>query len=153
MPPALGLLMMLGVFVAHFIEPVHQVFVYPWNYFALLPITIGALLNILADREFRKHGLLDENGVYVNSAQKLVTSGVYQYSRNPAYFGLILITAGLSIWVGSLSPWLVVIAFPWILHHFYVQHEERKLAEVCGERYQWYCRHVRRWISIAKASE
>lgn len=150
MPPALGLLMMLGVFAAHFIEPIMQVFVYPWNYVALLPITVGALLNILADREFRKHGLLDENGMYVNTGQQLVTSGVYRLSRNPAYFGLVLIVAGLSIWVGSLSPWLVVVVFPWVLHHSYIRHEENKLSEVCGERYQWYRRHVGRWLTLSK---
>jgi protein-S-isoprenylcysteine O-methyltransferase Ste14 len=146
LPPALGLLMMLGVFTAHFIRPIGLIFPYPINYIGLIPIVIGAALNILADREFRIKGAIEHSEIETQESLKLVTSGVYRISRNPAYLGLIFIIAGLAIWVGSLSPWLVVAIFPLVLTHVYIRAEEQRLLELFGLRYQQYCRLVPRWI-------
>jgi protein-S-isoprenylcysteine O-methyltransferase Ste14 len=146
LPPALGLLMMLGVFTAHFIRPIGLIFPYPLNYLGLLPIVIGAALNILADREMRLKGAVEhlENDSVDNL--KLVTSGVYRFSRNPAYLGLIFIIAGLAVWVGTLSPWLVVLVFPVVLTRIYIRAEEQRLMALYGLRYEQYCRLVPRWV-------
>lgn len=146
LPPALGLLMMLGVFAAHFIRPFTILFPYPLNYLALIPISLGVVLTVLADREFRRKGVVNENGQYLDNADILVTSGVYGMTRNPAYLGLVLIIAGLAIWVGSLSPWIVVILFVFLLRRTYIASEERRMSAQFGDRYQQYCRLVPRWF-------
>lgn len=146
LPPALGLLMMLGVFSAHFIRPIALLFPYPINYLALLPISLGVLLTVLADREFRRKGVVNANGQYLGNSDVLVTSGIYGKTRNPAYLGLVLIIAGLAIWVGSLSPWLVVILFVFLLRRTYIASEEQRLSAKFGDRYQQYCRLVPRWV-------
>jgi len=150
LPPALGLLMMLAIFSSHFIKPIAIVLPYPLNYIALLPIAFGVVLNILADREFRRKGLLNESGEYQNLDKILVTSGVYSVSRNPAYVGLVLIILGLALWVGSISPWLVVAAFPLILYQFYIRIEEQQLAAEFGDRYRQYTDLVPRWFSTKR---
>lgn len=147
LPPALGLLMMLGVFAAHFIRPVVHFFPYPWNYLGLIPITVGVLFNLLADREFRKKGLVDSLGQIQEPIDTLVTSGVYGVTRNPAYLGLVLIVAGLAIWVGSLSPWLFVGLYVVLLNRNYIRHEEQQLKERFSTRYEHYCQLVPRWLA------
>ena len=146
LPPALGLLMMLGVFTAHFVRPVAMLFPFPLNYLALLPISLGVLLTVLADREFRRKGVVNENGQYLDNAGILVTSGIYGLTRNPSYLGLVLIIAGLAIWVGSLSPWLIVVLFVFLLRRTYIANEERRLSAQFGDRYRQYCRLVPRWL-------
>jgi len=146
LPPALGLLMMLGIFTAHFSRPLVVFLHYPINYIGLLPIGVGAILSVLADREFRKKGLIDANGEYRTSGNMLVTSGVYSISRNPAYLGLVLIIAGMAMWVGSLSPWLVVLFFPVLLYRSYIRAEEARLMEQFGASYRQYCQLVPRWF-------
>jgi protein-S-isoprenylcysteine O-methyltransferase Ste14 len=76
----------------------------------------------------------------------LVTSGVYRFTRNPSYLGLVLIIAGIALWVGSLSPWIVVMLFPLFLYKAYIQVEESELQARFGSRYQQYRQLVPRWI-------
>ncbi|WP_320827445.1 isoprenylcysteine carboxylmethyltransferase family protein [Reinekea sp.] len=146
LPPALGLLMMLGVFSAHFIKPVAILLHHPFNYIGLIPIALGSLLNLLADREFRLKGLTQLPLGSAPNATVLVTSGVYRFSRNPSYLGLVLIIAGIALWVGSLSPWLVVLLFPLCLYKSYIQLEEDELLARFGQRYRQYRQLVPRWI-------
>jgi protein-S-isoprenylcysteine O-methyltransferase Ste14 len=146
LPPALGLLMMLGVFSAHFIQPVAVLLHYPFNYIGLIPIALGSLLNLLADREFRLKGLTQLPLGNAPDSTILVTSGVYRFSRNPAYLGLVLIIAGIALWVGSLSPWIMVLLFPLFLYKSYIQLEEEELLARFGQRYQQYRQLVPRWL-------
>lgn len=150
MPSALGLLMMLAVFAAHFTYPVMMLFPYPWNYLGIVFILAGAVLHIMADVELKRKGAISDEGQQDQLPKKLVTGSVYTFTRNPAYLGLVLINAGLACWVGSLSAWLVVAVFPVILFWYYIREEETQLSKQFGERYQRYCQIVPRWLRVAK---
>lgn len=147
LPSALGLLMMLVLFALHFIKPLATLFPYPWNFLGLLPITIGALLSIVAERELQRAGAavapLERSSV-------LVERGVYRLSRNPMYLGYVLIGTGLAIWIGSLSPWLALPFFAAALHKFFIRPEERQLHEEHGADYEEYCRRVPRWLGRSR---
>lgn len=142
LPPAIGLLVMLAIFAMHFIEPILVLFPYPWNFLGLVPVSLGAVLNIAADRELQRAGT---PATPFERSRVLVERGVYRLSRNPMYLGFLLIAAGLAIWVGSLSPWLVLPFFAWALLHFFIRREERQLVQEQGQAYLDYCQRVNRW--------
>ncbi|HEX7812559.1 MAG TPA: isoprenylcysteine carboxylmethyltransferase family protein [Burkholderiales bacterium] len=76
----------------------------------------------------------------------LVTSGVYRFSRNPMYVGLLLILVG---WAAFLSSaWSLVGPFAFVLYiaRFQIRPEERALAAKFGEAYAAYKAKVRRWL-------
>jgi len=148
LPPSIGMLAMLAVFVLHFVKPVTLLFPYPFNYIGLGFIALGAIINIMSERDLQRFGApFDANG----QSARVVDQGLYQFSRNPGYLGIIFIAAGITIWVGSLSPWLVVAALPVIMGRLYVCHEEQLLLNRFGDDYQKYCQKVPRWIRISKA--
>lgn len=143
LPPALGLLVMLAIFALHFIKPLTLVFPNPWHFSGLLPITLGAVLHLIADRELQRAGASVEFG----SVQgPLVERGVFRLSRNPMYLGQLLIAAGLAIWVGTLSSWVVLPVFVFALQRLFIQPEEQRLLERHGASYTDYCQRVRRWL-------
>jgi protein-S-isoprenylcysteine O-methyltransferase Ste14 len=76
----------------------------------------------------------------------LVRTGPYAIVRNPLYIGNILIATGLSIlseliW---LVPFLLIYFF--LLNHFVVLYEEKKLLTRWGDEYQTYLNEVPRWV-------
>ncbi|MEX1216570.1 isoprenylcysteine carboxylmethyltransferase family protein [Saccharospirillum sp.] len=143
LPPALGLLVMLAIFSLHFIKPLMLLFPNPWNFIGLIPIILGAGLNLIADRELQRAGASVEFG---EVRGPLVERGVYRISRNPMYLGQLMIAAGLAIWVGTLSSWVVLPVFVIALQWLFVRPEEQRLQEQHGQAYAAYCQRVRRWL-------
>lgn len=81
-----------------------------------------------------------------NKATYLVTDGVFRFSRNPMYLGLLLLLIGWAVWLGSASPWLVPPLFVIVLTLVQIIPEERALHQRFGEEYVSYQRSVSRWI-------
>jgi protein-S-isoprenylcysteine O-methyltransferase Ste14 len=78
--------------------------------------------------------------------QRLVVNGLYRWSRNPMYVGVVLILIGWSIWFSSrfLVEYCVAVA---IMFHLRVLiGEEPWLAKVHGEEWTRYKKRVPRWI-------
>jgi len=80
------------------------------------------------------------------SASALVTSGPYQFTRNPMYLALAIAHVGLSLVFDSVWP-LVFLALPiWVLQTRVIPFEEATLARIFGAEYESYRRRVRRWL-------
>ena len=76
----------------------------------------------------------------------LVTTGIYRYSRNPMYLGMLLIYAGVGLIVGSLGALLLVPVTLILLTYWVIVPEERLLRELFDSRYAEYLKHVPRWL-------
>ena len=82
----------------------------------------------------------------VDPTKKLVISGLYHFSRNPMYVGVILILIGEAIFFQSANLW-VYLLFVFVGFNIFVIHiEEPRLRKDFGEEYNLYCQKVRRWI-------
>ena len=106
---------------------------------------MGLSLGIMGVTQFRI-AQTTPNPQALEKVSSLVTSGVYQYSRNPMYVGLVLI---LLSWAFYLSHFLAFVLLPiFILYmtRFQIQPEERMMAQKFGKTYQDYLNKVRRWI-------
>jgi len=81
-----------------------------------------------------------------SKASKLVTSGIYQYSRNPMYLGLLLILLAWGLWLGNAFNVLLAAGFVGYMNAFQVVPEEGALSQLFGKEYKQYCTLVRRWF-------
>ena len=84
-------------------------------------------------------------GIPDKDRPKLVTSGIYRYSRNPAFLGFDFMYVGLLLMYFNLSMF-VVSAFAIIMLHLQILQEERYLTENYGESYREYRKHVFRYL-------
>jgi protein-S-isoprenylcysteine O-methyltransferase Ste14 len=75
-----------------------------------------------------------------------VTGGVFQFSRNPMYLGLLLILTGWAMGLGTASPWMVPPVFVIVVTLLQIIPEEQALEKLFGEQYVEYRRRVARWI-------
>ena len=76
----------------------------------------------------------------------LVTQGMYRYSRNPMYLGLVLLTIAATIFFGTWLGVVIVVAFIFLLNFLQILPEEEALLDIFGEEYVEYQKKVRRWI-------
>ena len=107
-------------------------------------IVIGLALAVPAARLFRREGTELNPTSETNS--KLVTSGPFRFTRNPMYLGLVVVTLGIAIWVGTWPMFLAVVATFATANWGHIPFEEAKMRRQFGEEFDSYCRHVRRWI-------
>ncbi|NBA85933.1 isoprenylcysteine carboxyl methyltransferase [Emticicia sp. CRIBPO] len=78
--------------------------------------------------------------------KKLVLEGLYRYSRNPMYVGVMMILIGESVYTGSFSLLVYSLVILAAFHLFIVFREEPRLQRDFGEEYTEYSQKVRRWI-------
>ena len=76
---------------------------------------------------------------------ELVTTGIYRFSRNPAFLGFDLMYVGALLLYGNLLT-LGFSVFAIVMLHLQILQEERYLANTFGAPYQEYCRHVSRYL-------
>ena len=79
-------------------------------------------------------------------SSRLVTGGVYRFSRNPMYLALALLLLAWVLWLGNGVALVWPALFAAYLTRFQIVPEERALAAKFGQEYAQYCRRVRRWF-------
>lgn len=78
--------------------------------------------------------------------KKLVTSGIYKYSRNPIYLGYFLILLGYFFFFGYLSLLIYFVLFISGTNLLVIFHEEPILKERFGKYYEDYLQKTQRWF-------
>jgi len=126
---------------------VDQVLVQPWQgfrYVALTVFAIGFIMMIHCILRF----VVEGKGTIspVDPTKRLVTHGLYRFSRNPMYVGVMLILIGEAMFFRSGSLWMYALIIFVALNIFILLHEEPRLRKVFGEEYERYCKNVSRWI-------
>lgn len=77
--------------------------------------------------------------------ERLVTGGVYAWTRNPMYMGHVIYMIGVAVlFQSSLGAAIAAARAAWF--HFRVLRDERGLAERFGTAYVTYRQRVKRWI-------
>jgi protein-S-isoprenylcysteine O-methyltransferase Ste14 len=76
----------------------------------------------------------------------LVTSGIYQVTRNPMYLGLSLLLVAWALVTGSALAFLGPLVFVLYITRFQIVPEERALLTNFGADYSAYRAKVRRWL-------
>lgn len=143
MPPVYFLVTILLIAALHFSLPIATIIAAPWSYSGAVVIGAGFLLVIVAARQFQTHATAIRP---FEESSALVTDGVYRFSRNPMYLGLIAILAGVAILLGTLNSFLPIPFFAFLIQQRFILREEAMLAGNFGDRYCDYRREVRRWI-------
>jgi len=62
------------------------------------------------------------------------------------YLGMVLVTLGVAILLGSAAPIALVAILFFVLDRKFVRREEQALAETFGASWSSYCGRVRRWL-------
>jgi protein-S-isoprenylcysteine O-methyltransferase Ste14 len=86
------------------------------------------------------------NPLKPGAASAIVSSGVYRFSRNPMYLGLLLALSAWAIYLSNALAALLLPAFVAYMNRFQIKPEERALLAKFGPAFSQYMAAVRRWV-------
>lgn len=127
----------------HYLTPVMIVIAKPYSYLGAVLMLLGLALMTWAAMLFRK---VETSFQLRGGSSVLVTSGPFQFSRNPMYLGMLIWLIGLAVLLGSLIVFLFPILFFLLANFLFIPLEERRMQQMFGERSVEYKRRVRRWL-------
>jgi len=144
-PPIIMLLMALLMWLLHFKMPIYQFNNSFTFYIGILFILLGLTLDVKSLFDF-KINKTTISPISLNNATALVIEGFYRISRNPMYLGMLFILLGVASLFASLSCFLLVPLFVFLINHLQIKAEEAVLEEKFSIAYIKYKRKVRRWL-------
>jgi protein-S-isoprenylcysteine O-methyltransferase Ste14 len=112
-----------------------------WLYSGLIICLFGMVFTIVAIMNFA-----------TSPKNKVITTGLYRFTRNPTYIGLVLMQTGIGI---ACSSWLYLLltAILMIMLNTGLPSEERFCLYLYGDDYRKYMNRTPRWIGIPKSKK
>lgn len=86
------------------------------------------------------------NPMKPDGSSVVVDSGIYKYTRNPMYLGLLMILCSWCVFLGNYIAIFLLPVFVWYITVFQIIPEEEILENKFEEKYILYKQNVRRWI-------
>ena len=118
----------------------------PYKYFfTTLLLILGFYIVIRSSRLFAQ-AKTSIDPLRPFKSTSLITNDIYKYSRNPMYFGYLLILLSSSVYLGNVISIIIIPLFIFIINFIQIIPEEETLKDLFGPTYDEYLSKVRRWI-------
>lgn len=142
-PPRIAQLLVVIAVLLHWLTPLQQTLIYSNP-------AAGALLGIAGFAAMMQGWWLfrqvDTPICPTASEERLVTRGIYRFTRNPMYLGMVAMLLGMALAVGTLPFYVAAVIYFTVIDLVFCRYEEQKLAIRFGEDYLAYKDRVRRWL-------
>ena len=114
-------------------------------YLGIFLLLSGFFILVSAVRLFRK----DEttvNPLSPEQATKLVTDGIFKYSRNPMYLGMAIVLSSIAVFFNLLGGIILIALFCAYITKFQIIPEERAMRDLFSDDFDKYIKETRRWV-------
>ena len=88
----------------------------------------------------------------IDPPRHLVVRGLYQFTRNPMYVGVLGVIFGWALFFKALPLAAYGVCVALLFHLFVVIYEEPHLKKMFGSNYDEYCSQTGRWLSLRHAA-
>ena len=105
----------------------------------------GMIIILVSIRLFRKYQTTI-NPFKAHETTRLITSGIYAFTRNPMYLGLSSIQVAFGIYLGAHVSIFLIPCFIIYITNKQIIYEEEILKKEFRDEYLNYLKSVRRWI-------
>jgi len=114
-------------------------------YIGILLLILGLGILISAVGLFRKDKTT-VNPLSPEQATKLVTDGIFKYSRNPMYLGMALVLCSIAVSFNLIGGIILIALFCFYITKFQILPEERAMSNLFSQDFDKYKQATRRWI-------
>ncbi len=142
-PPIVFLLFMLIAYAVSYLLTIQISNTFNLLYIGSFFVALGLSVILIAFYSFKR---AQTNIEPWKPTTKIISSGIFAYSRNPIYVALCVITIGIGMILNNL--WVALSFIPSIVVIFFmaIKKEELYLENKFGQDYMSYKEKVRRWF-------
>ena len=142
-PPVVTLFFGLCIFFSrsHFPDFNNQIL----DVLSVISILLGITILLLAVRLFNKQNTT-VNPIKIEKASSLVVAGIFQYSRNPMYLGMLFVLVGLTFKFNLIGGFIFTLLFMLFITVFQIKPEEQIMSKLFGDEFNEYKKKVRMWL-------
>lgn len=144
-PPIVGLIIALSIFYLDRLVPSLKLELAAFKLLAYLFFCVGVVIEAWSVWLFFK-ARTTVNPLKPQKSKVLVANGMYRFTRNPMYLGMLMLLIGWAFWVGNPVGVPMLFVFVWYLTEFQIKPEEQVLSDKFGDQYVEYKQRVRRWL-------
>ncbi len=144
-PPLLCIACMLLMYAIQPFFPLLDITLPFANLVLLSSLLLGGCVSLSGLYEFKK-AKTTIHPIKVERVSRIVDCGVYRFTRNPMYLGLLLLLFGYGYWQQNLLNLLICAGFVAYMNRFQIKPEEVFLEQKFGKAYTEYKARVRRWV-------
>ena len=112
-----------------------------------LVFDFGLVIIIISFKRFKKEKNTI-NPINIEKASSLVTGGIFKYSRNPMYLGMLLILISITIRF-SICRGILIVDFVYFITYFQILPEEKAMLKLFGDDFINYKNKTRRWFNLS----
>ncbi|MEZ9524412.1 methyltransferase family protein [Enterovibrio norvegicus] len=113
--------------------------------FPILLVGFGGAVMVAGVYEFRRKQTT-VNPMLKTASSALVSDGVYRFTRNPMYLGMLCILVAAALLWNSAYALLGCVSFVLYMNAFQISPEEDYLTDLFPDSYLEYKTRVRRWL-------
>ena len=115
------------------------------NSLSTISFVLGIAVFATAVSSFKRQNTT-VNPISIEKASSLVVNGVFKYSRNPMYLGMLFILLGLTFKFNLIGGLLFTSLFMIFISKFQIKPEEAAMEKLFGQEWKDYIKNVRRWL-------
>ena len=142
-PPIVTLISGLGIYFSRNHFPNHHGSIL--DVFSALLLICGIIIIRSAFLLFKNHQTTI-NPLNLTKTSSIVNTGVFKYTRNPMYLGMVFILLSVALKFNIYGGLIVILIFFSFITKFQIIPEEKAMEKLFGQEFKNYKKTTRRWL-------
>ena len=142
-PPIVTLISGLAIYLSRNIFPNHYGIIL--DVFSALLLIFGIIIIRSAFLLFKNHKTTI-NPLNLTKTSLIVNTGVFKYTRNPMYLGMVFILLSVALKFNIYGGLIVILIFFSFITKFQIIPEEKAMEKLFGQEFKNYKKTTRRWL-------
>ena len=142
-PPIVALISGLAIYFSRNFFPDHHGLIL--DFLSLLLFISGIILIRTAFVSFKNYQTTI-NPINLTKTSSLVNTGIFKYTRNPMYLGMVFILLSITLKFNLYGGLIIIVIFFSFITKFQIIPEEKAMEKLFGQEFKNYKKTTRRWL-------
>ena len=144
-PPLVTLSFMIMMYLMSVLAPLFNVDSFSFDWLSTTSLFVSVLVILSSGWKFKKANTTVDPTT-PEKTTNLVTSGIYRYSRNPMYLGLLGFLIAEAFLLSNLLCLVLLPIYIHTMNKYFIRPEEAALLLLFENSFITYKQKVRRWL-------